>query len=503
MTFVERVCVPVALCVGLSGCGDTSPREREPTVLRFSNPVVLTKGTGSSTKVLVADANADGWLDVLTWGEGAPYINLAIPEQGLSKSFKLAGLPGGPIRQAAWLDVTGDQRADIVVLDESGALRRFRSDKVDEYSERPLGLPAFGAVEAFTLLDLNRDAVLDFVLLTSGESGSVSETVRVAVVLGTESGGFEVAEQLDYRRVDGDSAQATAYLQPTDINGDGRWDIAVGMPGVGVGWLEQLDPGSLEAGAPEPADGGADAGPPQGGEGGARSFRFRSLTSERDASGVWFVDYDDDGDVDGFQFSSDETRLLVNQSGEFDALAASKLPSGALGCVDDFDNDGRIDVLAVKGNTIVLRLGTSKPDKFTGGLELAPGSNLPISSIVCVDLDNDGDLDLVTGGKMGTGLYLNRLEPLTADGANYFDLRFEGADGNAAALGTSIDVRIGKRAIRRELFLAGQPGVSASPTLHLGLGTGSRMDRVEITWPNGETIRAEDWTVNDTVTAKQ
>ncbi len=495
--------------MGVASCAESSGPAPTPPSFRFSSPILITEEADPAAKVFVADANDDSWLDVLTWGEGAPYINIAIAGQGLSQPLKLAGVPGGPIRQAAWLDLTGDQCADLLVIDADGVLRRFHADSVDEYSEQSLALPVLAPLTAFVTLDVNRDGRLDFVL--SGESteadGGDETGVHLYVLLGAEGGKYTLAHEQRFTPTG--AGQQAPFLQPTDVNGDGRWDIVAGIPGVGTGWLEQLEPqpdaGDAGASSSLVLDAGLDADvptvqPPELPD----SFRFRLLAEDDlDVTGVAFIDYDNDGDVDWFRYSDEETRVFENDSaGEFDAESAvNGLGVGGLGCVEDFDNDGRLDVLSASSD-IVVKLGTSK-STFADGVELAPGSELPISSLVCVDLDNDGDVDLLTAGKKGTGLYLNRLEPLEVEGGNYFDFRFVGTDGNAAALGTTVEVNVGKKKVERHFFASGQPFLSASPSVHFGLGSTSAFDKVRITWPDATAIEDTDWIVNDTVTATQ
>lgn len=509
MVSVKRACWPVVSWAVLVSCAEGSaPATSEPAELRFSNAVVITKEADSVAKVFAADANDDSWLDVLTWGEGAPYVNLAIADQGLSVPFKLSGVPSGPVRQAAWLDLTGDRCADILVLDGAGQLRRFHSESVDEYSEQSLGLPQTGPLAAFAVLDFNRDGRLDYVLLGEQADGDAGSGVTaLSVLLGQAGNRWALVHRATFERGASGSEQTTAFIQPTDVNGDGRWDVVVGVPGVGVGWLQQLEPNLVDAGAPPlGGDAGPDAQAPAAEDPEPEFFRFVTLQDhDDDASGVVFIDHDNDGDVDWFRFSPDAaTQLYTNAgAGEFASKsAAAGLAAGGLGCVEDFDNDGRLDVLSVDDD-LVLKLGTSKFNKFTDGLALTPGSSLPVSSLLCVDLDNDGDVDVLTAGENGTGLYLNRLEPLQSRDSNYFDFRFAGNVGNPAALGTALEVVVGKTTWRREFFVAGQAFLSSSPSVHMGLGNAERFESVTITWPDGESVSDSEWTVNDTVTAFQ
>lgn len=508
----------------VTGCAPGST-ESNPAVsagLRFSNPVLVTDEGEQDALVFVADANDDKWLDVLTWGEGAPYLNVASPEEGLNVPVKLAGLPAGPVRQAAWLDLTGDRCADLLVLDADGKLRRFHSEAIDEYSEHPLKFPELEAVTAFTTLDLDRDGRLDYLLLgTPGEGAAEMGTTHVYLLLGEEGNRFTLAEDLVLAHSSAGGGQTTSFLQPLDLNGDGTWEIVVGAPRVGVGVLVQMERASVDAGLSAPTDAGSDAegsaveGNHAEGDAAAAapvpsgpellSFSLISASENEDTSSAVFIDANADGDVEWFRFSPEddvEVRVL-GSSGAFEPEDQAKgLGVGQLGCVEDFDNDGKLDVLAV-GERLVLTLGTSQLGKFSEGLQLEPGSELPVSSLVCVDVDNDGDLDLVTAGRKGTGLYFNRLEPLQSESANYFDFRFVGADDNTPAVGTRVSLTVGKQVRQRDFLISGQAHLPNSPSLHFGLGSETALDKVEVVWPTSKALDDSDWTANDTVTIIQ
>lgn len=512
MSSIRKVGSSWCWLVLVTGCAQGSAESNQALApgMRFSNPVLLSDEGEPEALVLVADANDDKWLDVLTWGEGAPYLNVAVPSEGLSTPVKVAGLPTGPVRQVAWLDLTGDQCADALVLDAEGKLRRFHSEAVDEYSEQPLKFPELESLTAFTLLDFDRDGRLDYVLLGSSSEGDAGAgATHVYLLLGEEGNRFTLAEDVALEHSSAGSGQTTAFLQPTDANGDGKWEIVVGAPQVGVGILEQTGAFEADAGPAETTDAGGalegDAATPPVAAPELLRFTLTSADDSEDTSSAVFVDTNADGDVEWFRFSpKDDVQVrALGSSGTFDTDdQASGLGAGKLGCVEDFDNDGRLDVLAVD-ESIVLTLGTSQFGEFAKGLELEPGSELPISSLVCVDIDTDGDLDLLTAGRKGTGVYLNRLEPLESETANYFDFRFVGTEDNASAVGARMALTLGKKVQHRAFVVSGQAHLPSSPTLHFGLGGETAIDVVEVTWPTGKALEDSDWAANDTVTLTQ
>lgn len=504
----------VLLALGACACSKGSEAAVVQTAeLTFDNAVLLTEEGDEGGLVLVADANNDGWMDTLSWSDGVPYLNVALPDYGVSIPSKVAGLPSGPVRQALWLDLNEDRSADLLVLGTDGKLLKFQNESVDEYSAQSLDLPQVGPIGAFVVLDVNRDGRLDYVLLgepLGGDAGTGA--VSLHVYYGAVGNRFELSQSLTLpSRLEG-SEQRTTWLQSTDLDGDGHWDVVFAAPGFGVGALlhaagssnTAADSGrsDLDGGAEDLIDGGRE--PVSGGEPFVVRPLFESDEVIGETSGVASVDYDSDGDVDLVRFAPGEATSVYVNDGEarLEVADVEGTTAARLGCVEDFDNDGRLDLLMVD-KSLVLKTGTSKADSFKEALELDPNTLLPVSSLVCVDMDNDGDVDLVTAGRKGTGLHLNRLEPVMVEGANYFDFRFVGRDGNPAAIGTAVEVTLGKRTQRREYVLSGQAHMPGSPSAHFGLAGSNTLDAVRISWPDGQSTEVSKWSANDTTTSTQ
>ncbi len=96
------------------------------------------------------------------------------------------------------------------------------------------------------------------------------------------------------------------------------------------------------------------------------------------------------------------------------------------------------------------------------------------------DVDNDGDLDLMTASR----LFIN-----TGNDNHWLKIRLKG-DGrtvNRSAIGAQVRIRIGKKVITRQV--QGATGGHANQndmTLHFGLGAHDARLTYEITWPNGQ-----------------
>jgi hypothetical protein len=132
-----------------------------------------------------------------------------------------------------------------------------------------------------------------------------------------------------------------------------------------------------------------------------------------------------------------------------------------LDCLDEHDRRHR------------MCAGTDRPVQVWGAL----GSR----SSVIFDLDNDGDLDIVTNEFNGEPQVLISDLGESRDSLNYIKLRLVGTRSNAAGLGARVTV------------VAGDLSQSLLP-LYFGLGDSADIDRVVIEWPSGEmqTVRNPD-----------
>lgn len=130
-----------------------------------------------------------------------------------------------------------------------------------------------------------------------------------------------------------------------------------------------------------------------------------SSTANAATGGLALVDVDNDGDLDVVDVERGAVRLLRNDGRVFsDRTTASRLDrvriDAASGVVaGDYDNDLRPDLLVFGGGASMLLHQTAD-----GGFEDAtataslPRPAGPIATAAFVDVDHDGDLDIVTAG---------------------------------------------------------------------------------------------------------
>jgi hypothetical protein len=166
----------------------------------------------------------------------------------------------------------------------------------------------------------------------------------------------------------------------------------------------------------------------------------------------------------------------------------------------DFDNDGWQDLLVVNGHVypqvdqirsslrylepkllfLNQRNGTFKDISKLAG----PAIQIPQVSrgMAIGDLFNDGILEAVVENLKGEPMILR---PAGGQPNHWISFRLEGAKSNRLALNARVRVFAGELVQLDEVVSGGSYLSQNDLHLHFGLGAHDRVDRVEITWPDG------------------
>lgn len=262
--------------------------------------------------------------------------------------------------------------------------------------------------------------------------------------------------------------------------------------------------------------------------------------------GFAWADLDGDGDPDAAQIDgAGKLHVFSNErQGQFrERQLPSNLPPVRTLNVDDINNDGVLDLLAVRADSIVTRISDKDEGQEWESAEVARLKNAPnylegTFRLRVADLDNNGGNDLLlasssatpAAGNIAGGLVWLKDEqnsfkelnetvgpPMVFDAADLnsdgrLDLVGLSADGKPVqainhgsknyhwqvvrprAVQAVGDQRInpfgvgGEMEIRSGLLVQKQP--ITGPLLHFGLGEQTSADVVRVVWPNG-TVRAE------------
>jgi hypothetical protein len=218
--------------------------------------------------------------------------------------------------------------------------------------------------------------------------------------------------------------------------------------------------------------------------------------------GVHFGDYDGDGwpDLAVTQFAHDHYTLYRNLDGQafldvsFAAgLAAPTLqPLGWGALFFDADHDRDLDLFFANGhiypqvdvdpslhesfrqpNQLLLNDGGRFRDAGAAAGEVF-ALELSSRGAAYLDLENDGDLDLVVSNQDARPTLL---ENVTAPGGRWVMVE--------APLGTRIAVRAGGATQTRQSSSGGSYASHNDPRLHVGLGDARAIDRLDVVWPGG------------------
>jgi tetratricopeptide (TPR) repeat protein len=180
-------------------------------------------------------------------------------------------------------------------------------------------------------------------------------------------------------------------------------------------------------------------------------------------------------------------RTVTHSPGNVKLLDENALPGLLAGGVRslDFDNDGSMDLLSWQGSVLQIVRGSSSGQFLDTVLKL-PAVDSPIRDCHVVDLDSDGDLDVVVLTEKSVQILIN-------DGGNKnhwlnVRLRARSIQVGAGTAGQSAK-RVNHQGVGSlvELKTQGtyQPQVASGEVLHFGLGDRTKADLLRVLWTNG------------------
>src|SRR3989440_2236369 len=248
----------------------------------------------------------------------------------------------------------------------------------------------------------------------------------------------------------------------------------------------------------------------------ASGFALSEDGREQASMGIAVGDYNRDGKVDLFTttFSDDYKNLYRNDgAGGFTdvtyraGLGGPTIPFLAWGTgLLDFDNDGLLDIFIVNGHVYPevdrQNWGTTwaeRPQLFRNldgsrFEEVPPATGSGLADVITGrgaafgDLFNTGQIDVVINNIDATPTLLRNV---VKNGNHWLTLKLIGGPKSPRdAIGAKVFFTAGGVRQLAEVVSGGSYSSSSDPRVHFGLGSATKVDKIEIHWPSGTRQKA-------------
>ena len=503
------------------------------------------------SRLAFADINGDGFDDMVMHSlfpnaaNGVPFEHLVFLNNGDGTFVDHSDASGLRDVQAAFfafadVDNDGDQdlyagldmssyqayRSAIYLNDGSGVFTVLENAGVEESS----------SIAANALFgDFDNDGVLDLFV----GNGGTSYAYRDFFYLGNGDGTFDSRSSALAAPSDQPSNGSTAC----DYDNDGDLDIFVATYGVSVGnghnalWENDGNANFTNVAEERGFHALATGNYYQSNTGYGTDAEPDTSSSDYMGSNGFGIDCGDvnnDGYLDIFMSTishpsntdysrkwSDPTQLLINQGPDGDYGFVNEFQERGLpfneGDVDaalvDFDNDGRFDLSLSRDKKYENNYDDIDQKAWFGLMHQQPDGTFaslgPDSGINDIeneemrrmknaqnhawsDIDRDGDLDLLVGGRDtggGRPNFLFRNDIGSQNRWMAFELVGDGDTIHRDAIGTRVTVNFEDESIIREKKSSrGMYNSEDTRSLHFGIGDRGCVTSIEVRWPNGETF---------------
>ena len=412
-------------------------------------------------QVACIDYNNDGWVDI--------YCSGILWKNNQGKSFSKVFEKSG---SAVWSDYDNDGYSDFFVYNTQ---QLFWNDHGNDFIAREFPNLSIPSSQGASCADYNGDGFVD-IYIGGFENWTEGKTYADVLVMNNQG--------KSWKKVFSDDRYRARGVTSCDFDNDGDIDIYVSN--------YRLQPNVLWHN-----DG---------------SGKFVDVAVSHNAVATWkgfagghsigsaWGDFDNDGNIDLFagNFAHDDSRghqphsfFLRNTGPKKDYVFKNMGQRGlhyqesyASPAIADYDNDGDLDLYFT---TVYATASFGKKNypvlyRNEGGWRFV---NVTKKSGVAklgstyqaawADIDNDGDVDVVTDGK----IFINQ-----GNSNNWLKIKLFG-DGkiiNSDAIGSQVRIRLKEKILTRQVEAGTGQGNQNEMTLHFGLGKYNDPVDIEILW---------------------
>jgi hypothetical protein len=139
--------------------------------------------------------------------------------------------------------------------------------------------------------------------------------------------------------------------------------------------------------------------------------------------------------------------------------------------------------------------------------EVPPATGSGLADVICArgaafgDLFNDGHIDVVMNNLDSPPTLLRNV---LKNGNHWIGIKLiGGSKGPRDAIGAKVLVTTGTVRQQVDIFSGGSYGSSSDPRAHFGLGTATRIDKLEVIWPDGKKQEVPPPETNQIITVKE
>jgi hypothetical protein len=536
-------CFFVALLVGTMAC-DVVAQEPQPRFVNVTKEANIAfshlKGNRGVATILeeagpgvcVADFNGDGWPDVYFVNGrdlhgGAVAARNALYRNNGDGTFtdvtETSGVPGtGFGLGCVWGDYDNDGYPDLFVTQYGKNVLYHNNGNgtfTDVTAKAHVDGTDFGTLfhTGAVFLDYDRDGWLDLYVggyvtfgpdsrqtcITSGEESSCPPTVyqgSPAILYHNNGDGTftNVTKAARIYQPDGKNLSVAAV----DYDNDGWPDLVVANDSMRAYLYHNEHDGTFKE------------------VGLASGMALTDEGAEMAAMCLSFGDYDNDGLLDlyisDFQEAGDhlwhnEGQGAFNEVSQHIGLTTATRPFLSFGGgFFDYDNDGWLDLFIANGHVYPsvektspgshyrqtnLLFHNQRNGRFANVTAAAAISGNAFSvphlgrGVAFADIFNDGHVDVLVGNNDDPPSLLRN----TSDGSNHFvSFKLVGVRSNRDAIGARIRLQAGGTSQVREIMGGGSYLSQSDLRAHFGVGTNTRIDLVEVSWPSGLKQKLSD-----------